>query len=292
MNKNNYATWALIIGVISIIVSFATLFAVSPWIDAIVNWQDLDGNNITLTFVKGSLTNYTTKGPPELTLTDGLVSYYKFEEISGDLVNSASNIDLTQYGIVGSSSGIIGNSRGTYSNDNYFFGNIEPTYPEGEWAISTWFNITTSSSAERYIFLLDAVNNYEFECRAMIRDDKLYVLAFTRGDPTYAEYLFPEDLTQNSWNHLVITQNATNFQVYLNGVLRYSYDVISVSGNPANELGIGFNTAWLRDSGGEIKSPAIGIYIDELGIWNRALTADEISELYNSGEGLSYPFEE
>ena len=255
-----------------------------------INWSETDdeGKVHTWYYERGLLVNYTIKEPG---LTKGLVSYYKFEEISGDLVNSASNIDLTQYGIVGSSSGIIGNSRGTYSNDNYFFGNIEPTYPEGEWAISTWFNITTSSSAERYIFLLDAVNNYEFECRAMIRDDKLYVLAFTRGDPTYAEYLFPEDLTQNSWNHLVITQNSTGFYIYLNNVLRYSFDVISTSGNPADELGIGFNTAWLRD-GGEIRSPAIGIYVDELGIWNRALTADEISELYNSGNGLSYPFEE
>jgi len=30
--------------------------------------------------------------------------------------------------------------------------------------------------------------------------------------------------------------------------------------------------------------------IDEVGIWNRALTSTEISELYNSGNGLQYPF--
>ncbi len=28
--------------------------------------------------------------------------------------------------------------------------------------------------------------------------------------------------------------------------------------------------------------------IDEIGIWDRALTDDEISDLYNDGEGLPY----
>ena len=30
--------------------------------------------------------------------------------------------------------------------------------------------------------------------------------------------------------------------------------------------------------------------IDELGIWNRALTDADVSKLYNNGNGLSYPF--
>jgi len=29
-------------------------------------------------------------------------------------------------------------------------------------------------------------------------------------------------------------------------------------------------------------------YIDQIGIWNKALTTDEITELYNSGDGLAY----
>lgn len=31
-------------------------------------------------------------------------------------------------------------------------------------------------------------------------------------------------------------------------------------------------------------------YVDEYGIWNRSLTASEISDLYNGGAGLAYPF--
>src|SRR6202035_2479657 len=30
--------------------------------------------------------------------------------------------------------------------------------------------------------------------------------------------------------------------------------------------------------------------IDEVSIWNRALTSTEVSDLYNSGGGLQYPF--
>ena len=30
--------------------------------------------------------------------------------------------------------------------------------------------------------------------------------------------------------------------------------------------------------------------IDELGIWSRVLTADEVTELWNGGAGITYPF--
>ena len=32
--------------------------------------------------------------------------------------------------------------------------------------------------------------------------------------------------------------------------------------------------------------------IDEMGVWNRILTPTEIGQLYNSGNGLAYPFGE
>jgi hypothetical protein len=30
--------------------------------------------------------------------------------------------------------------------------------------------------------------------------------------------------------------------------------------------------------------------IDEIGVWSRALTSGEVTQLYNSGAGLQYPF--
>jgi hypothetical protein len=32
------------------------------------------------------------------------------------------------------------------------------------------------------------------------------------------------------------------------------------------------------------------VYIDEFGIWDRALTNSELLELYNNGLGKAYPF--
>ena len=34
----------------------------------------------------------------------------------------------------------------------------------------------------------------------------------------------------------------------------------------------------------------LNCYIDEVGIWSRTLTSTEVSDLYNSGSGLQYPF--
>jgi hypothetical protein len=41
---------------------------------------------------------------------------------------------------------------------------------------------------------------------------------------------------------------------------------------------------------GNITSYYLNGKIDEVGIWNDALTATEVNSLYNGGLGLSYPF--
>ena len=87
-----------------------------------------------------------------------------------------------------------------------------------------------------------------------------------RGTETY--------IGNNSWNHILTTFNGTSLNVYVNGSLVSSNVVnnltsISTNSNPV-KIGGYFNGT-----------------IDEVQIWNRSLTADEISELYQSK--VTYP---
>jgi hypothetical protein len=85
----------------------------------------------------------------------------------------------------------------------------------------------------------------------------------------------------NTWYHAVFVADGTNLTIYVNGVQRaqqsfpYSIDygsdaVLIIGGRDAAN-------GWTMNG-----------RLDEIGVWNRALTTDEITALYNSGSGLPY----
>jgi hypothetical protein len=72
-------------------------------------------------------------------------------------------------------------------------------------------------------------------------------------------------------------------KIYLDGVFK--------SSNPDTTVGSISST----NNGFDIGDRSNGSFpfngsVDEFGIWKRALTSAEISSLYNSGNGLKYPF--
>ena len=80
-------------------------------------------------------------------------------------------------------------------------------------------------------------------------------------------------LNLSQWYNVVYTNDGTTAKIYLNGSLVNSY---TTSGNPiiANNLTIGRM--------GHSAYDAFNGKIDDFGIWNRALTQQEITNLYNS----------
>ena len=82
----------------------------------------------------------------------------------------------------------------------------------------------------------------------------------------------------NMWSHLVYTNDGISGKFYKNGQL------ISIMGSTGNPI--------LASSGafGRMNHPAYDAYngkLDDIGIWNRALTDCEIADLYNAQLGSS-----
>ncbi len=71
---------------------------------------------------------------------------------------------------------------------------------------------------------------------------------------------------------------AGQWSLYLNGVLGATsqYDYRPVSG----QLGVGLDTNPMTDPPDYM--------VGELSIWSRALSATEVAQLYNNGNGLPY----
>ncbi len=86
----------------------------------------------------------------------------------------------------------------------------------------------------------------------------------------------------NSWHLMTVTRNGTNFRLYVDGIL--TNNINSIVNYQIN------NSAKML--AGIVNAPISGYVakhngkIDDIGIWNRALTECEIKSLFNSGPWL------
>lgn len=107
----------------------------------------------------------------------------------------------------------------------------------------------------------------------------VYKLEFVRARQGVAAVIntFTVTLDIDTWYHVVGSYDGTNIKLYLNNDLKDS-DAASGSGtvSPGNNFDIGAN----RVEGSIWKG-----MIDEVGVWAKALSAQEIADLYNSGNG-------
>lgn len=86
-------------------------------------------------------------------------------------------------------------------------------------------------------------------------------------------------LPVGQWTHLVITWDGTTATTYKNGVSVATQPVSGSLAVTANHLLAGNRTGFSRFYAGAI---------DEVGIWNRALTPAEVTVLYAGGSGLPF----
>jgi hypothetical protein len=95
-------------------------------------------------------------------------------------------------------------------------------------------------------------------------------------------------MTTATWYHVVGTFDGGtgNLKIYINGTLENT-EPSALTGvfNSTAQFQIGH----IQEFGGGAGGYFDGI-IDEFGVWSRALSGAEVTELYNSGSGLAYPF--
>lgn len=83
--------------------------------------------------------------------------------------------------------------------------------------------------------------------------------------------------TAGAWNFVALIATTSTYRQCVNGVCE-----------PTTNIGVHtFIANFFANSGGP--DPLKGA-IDEIGMWKRALTTAEITQLYNGGAGLQYPF--
>lgn len=147
-----------------------------------------------------------------------------------------------------------------------------PGTTKGSW--SAWFK-SSSSSAQVILSKYDGRVN---DIPLLIRIESNVIKWISRISGTLVSRVSSSTVNDNQWHHLAcIFKGSTNMDIYLDGVLNNG----TLSGTiPASLSTVSFDNTIgkVGDVGG---SPFNG-NIDEVSIWDKGLSSDEVTEIYNS----------
>lgn len=238
---------------------------------------DIAGDQTTSSGVTATISN-----PTSTTLSNGIQAYWKFDEGSGTTAS-----DATGFGFTGTTHGAsiwtpngkinAGLQLGGPGSSNY----VSTSFPiptSGQVTYAGWaqqadtsasYGLLGSSSGSgngALIQIPSGTNNIKFW-----RHTSGVGVTFTGVLPA-----------PGTWFEWVLEDNPTaqTTTLYINGALAGTISNTSTYTTPGTlEVGGYAGTS----------SPFKGLE-DEVGVWNRALTAAEVNTLWNGGAGLQYPF--
>ena len=226
-------------------------------------------------------------------LLDGLVSYWNLNEEAGaraDLVgvNNLVDNETTNFapGVLGNGANFSLSDTGFLSIDNSSQTGLSVS---GDVSFSTWVKLNSILAEGNNLFAKDGGDKraYAFSVNEL-GNLGLFFTSAPGGSPR-TQANGDTVLDTGVFYHVVgvadVSEAGSGIQIYVNGVPEdmtvTDSGAVSIA-NTSAVFGLGTNTF----------GPERGLdgLMDEAGLWNRALTAEEILELYNSGTGLTYPF--
>jgi hypothetical protein len=152
--------------------------------------------------------------------------------------------------------------------------------PSGnEITISVWvkWNGSGTTISRRWGWIVMKGNDqYAANGYGILQDydsDAIYFRA--SGSENYAGYA-RTNFVINRWYHLVGVRTNTTAYLYVDGVLKSSRAVTPSAFVSSNPLHFG-------QASYQMHTQYFNGYMDEVAIWNRALTSQEVTNLYNTG---------
>ena len=234
---------------------------------------------LTRILTQGAATTTTTTGTSGL--SPHLVSYWKLDGNSNDAVGANNGTDNSiSYS---SGNGIIGQGAGLTASTGYTsFANA--LTGATDFTLSFWIK-TSTTGTQMTLWSQRAAGADDDQLDTYIDTSgkvNVFLLDNTVGGSPALSLTGATTVTDGSWHFIAVTGIGTAGRLYVDGTLDAS-DLSSYGGVLGSQpAGIGKD---FRDTD-EYYTGAF----DELGVWTRGLSSTEISQLYNAGVGLPYPF--
>lgn len=211
------------------------------------------------------------------TLQDSLVAWYAFD---GNLIDSSGNgHDLTL--LTGANTSFVADHSGNAAKAIRNIGSNG--MKSGYFTDSTWTaaSISLWYKHDGFNQLQVLLQGKEMGFGVVYRYPTASVLkvgSFFSGSSA-TQYQFPGDSTDTSWHHLVVTNNGDTTEAYLDGyyhgMMLESLFTSSTGANSAVYVGCSNSGYAFRGS------------LDEVRIYNRVLSASDVTKLYSGVSGIS-----
>ena len=228
----------------------------------------------------GAVTVVTNAQVPDYVPTEGLVAWYPFNGNANDESGNGHHalVEVSTYGV-----DRFGVSNAALDRDGVSTG--EASTPDSltnlgqaEYSVALWFNpgfVSGSGQWTNTVLNSSPHTGVVFAFNHNTTPNLTYGL----GDgQTFWKVIYGRgvrtDFVAGQWYHVVITKAGTAFTAYIDGVQDWSYDLPEAAtfDQPV---------AWRFGQIGPVNELFLGV-LDDVGIWNRALTPEEIAYLANN----------
>ena len=199
-------------------------------------------------------------------LPNGLLAYWKLDEESGVRVDATGNgNDLSDTNAVGFDLGKFGNAAG-FDGTNSLTAASPIIAGDANFTIAAWINPSEFNS---YNIVASSFPLVSFG----LNDGYLH---FYAGGPSDCN---GDAVTVNEWSFVVFRRQGNSCFGSVNA------GTVMITEATDTEAPANFTIGQEANREGYFQG-----LIDEMGVWNRALSDAEITQLYNNGNGISYPF--
>lgn len=212
----------------------------------------------------------------------GLYAYWTLDESSGTRYDASENgFDLTESGTIGSGTGIISNAASFVGTSYEYLTNSSFQIAAGsDFTICGWVNLNSTSFQEIISQWYGGyAGNFVVTYGESNNDSLGFHVLTSEGDKVI--YI---EAPINEWVFFAMRwKNGVGLQAKINNS---NWNVLSTTGTLNGKNW----TTFMIGAGESYGYYATNGLIDEVGVWNRRLNEGEISYLYNSGAGRTYPF--
>lgn len=213
---------------------------------------------------------------PVFAALDDATAYYPLDKKT---TSGSTSVDVSgdpQYNasVEGPTTGQNGLVRESYSFDGGNDGVRREAILDGStFSTSLWFKSTVQPSEDQWLFHHGRrFTDTSYGIRQKDNGDLSYLIWGNSIDVSGLGY------DDGDWHHAVITMDGSTLKAYFDGENVGSRSAsINIDGSKQLLIGNKHNRP----------SNAFDGNIDEVGVWDRALTSSEVSELYNNGSGLN-----
>ena len=221
------------------------------------------------------------------TLNNNLIAVWELEETSGTRNDSKGSNHLTDNNTVASATGKLGTAADfEVANSEYLSiaDNTDLSTGDIDFTFAFWVQLESKAANMQFINKQGAAGTREYTIGYVISGDRLRfgvsndgtatttINADALGSPATATWYFVvvwHDATANTIN-IQVNNGTTNSVSHTTGVF---------DGTVAFTMGATATPSTYHDG-----------LLDNVYFWKRVLTADEITALYNGGNGKDYPF--